>query len=90
MGTILPYLISHGLLNRAQQEYLAHRFHTLAEKQQELRGILLTLNESCVKKFLQCLSETSDYEPHKQLLRKIQCKLHTMQIIDGEIVACSS
>ena len=37
-------------------------------------NILLRLDESNVKKFLQCLSETNDYEPHKQLLEKIQCK----------------
>ena len=72
--TILPNLISHGLLTPNQRDYLTHPLRTPAEMKQELCGILLNLNEKCVKKFLQCLSETSDYDPHKQLLSKIQSK----------------
>ena len=72
LGTILPNLISHGLLTPNQREHLTHPLRTSAETKQELCGILLSLDERCVKKFLQCLSETSDYNPHKQLLNKIQ------------------
>ena len=75
VGTILPNLISHGLLTPKQRDYLTHPLHMSAEKQQELCGILLRLNEKCVKKFLQSLSETGHYDPHKQLLNKIQCTL---------------
>ena len=75
VGTILPNLISHGLLTPKQRDYLTNPLHTSAEKQQELCGILLTLNEKCVKKFLQSLSETGHYDPHKQLLNRIQCTL---------------
>ena len=74
VGTILPNLISHGLLTPNQRDYLTHPLRTPAETKQELCGILLSLNERSVKKFLQCLSETSDYDPHKQLLNKIQSK----------------
>ena len=72
LGTILPNLISHGLLTPNQRDYLTHPLRTPAETKQELCGILLRLNERCVKKFLQCLSETSHYDPHKLLLNKIQ------------------
>ena len=72
--TILPNLVSHGLLTPKQRDYLTNPLHSSAEKQQELCGILLRLNERSVKKFLQCLSETSDYDPHKQLLSKLQSK----------------
>ena len=77
METILPNLVSHGLLTPTQQEYLTNPLHTLTKKKQELCGILLRLNEKCVKKFLQSLSETSNFDPHMQLLNKIapQCKL---------------
>ena len=71
MITILPNLISHGLLSPDQQERLNHPLLTPTKKQQELCGILLRLNEDRVEKFLQCLSETSSYDPHKQLLNKI-------------------
>lgn len=74
METILPNLTSHGLLTPEQREYLNHSVFTATQKQQKLCGVLLRLNEKCVKKFLQCLSETSSYDPHKQLLTKIQCK----------------
>ena len=74
MGTILTNLISCGLLTLEQQDYLIHPNLTSFEKQQKLCGILLRLDEECVKKFLQCLSETSSYGPHEQLLKKIRCK----------------
>jgi len=70
---ILPYLISYGLLTPEQRDCLTHLAFT-TEKRQKLCGILLRLDESGVKKFLQCLSETSDYDPHKQLLEMIQSK----------------
>ena len=72
---ILPNLLSHGLLTPEQRDNLTHLFLTPTRKQQELCGILLQLNEKSVKKFLQCLSETSYHTPHKELLNKIQCKL---------------
>ena len=76
VDTILTNLISHGLLTLEQQEYLNHPQRTSFEKRQRLCEVLLRLNEECVKKFLQCLSETSDYAPHEQLLNKIQCKYY--------------
>ena len=86
MATILPNLISHGLLTPEQQECLNHPMLTPTKKQQELCGILLRLNEDRVKKFLQCLSETSSYDPHKQLLNKICCKciycFHVTEILN--------
>ena len=74
MTMILPYLVSYGLLTPEQQDYLTHLAYTSSDKKHKLCNILLRLNENDVKKFLQCLSETSDYYPHKQLLEKIQCK----------------
>ena len=74
MTMILPYLISYGLLTPEQQDYLTHSGYTSSDKKQKLCNILLRLNENDVKKFLLCLSETSDYDPHKQLLEKIRCK----------------
>ena len=71
---ILPYLVSYGLLTPAQQEYLTQSVYTPSDKKQKLCNILLRLDENNVKKFLQCLSETSNYDPHKELLEKIQCK----------------
>ena len=71
---ILPYLVSYRLLTPEQQDYLTHSAYTSSNKIQKLCNILLRLDESNIKKFLQCLSETSDYDPHKQLLEKIQCK----------------
>ena len=71
---ILPYLVSYGLLTCKQQEYFTLIAYTPSDKKQNLCNILLRLDENDVKKFLQCLSETSDYEPHKQLLEKIQSK----------------
>jgi len=71
---ILPYLISYGLLTPEQQDYLIHSAYTPFDKRQKLCSILLRLDESGVKKFLQCLSETSYYDPHKQLLEIIQSK----------------
>ena len=72
--TILPNLISYGLLTTKQQSDLTYSHYSPFEKQQILREIILQLNEKCVKKFLQCLSETSSYDPHKQLLDKIRCE----------------
>ena len=72
--TILPNLMSYGLVTPEQQEYLTHIAYTPTDKKQKLCYILLGLDENDVKKFLQCLSETSNHEPHKQLLEKIQCK----------------
>ena len=74
MTMILPYLVSYGLLTPEQQDYLTHLAYTSCDKKQKLCKILLRLDENDVKKFLLCLSQTDDYDPHKQLLEKIQCK----------------
>ena len=67
VGFILLPMIQEGLLTPHQQQYLSSVCHTASEKQQKLCSIVLELPESCVDKFINCLSETSDYEPHKQL-----------------------
>ena len=65
-------MMNYGLLTREQQEYLCNPAHTPCAKGRKLCTIILSFNESCVKKFIQCLAETSDYEPHRELLQKIR------------------
>jgi len=72
VSRISTHLISYGLLNPDEQEYLTHPNLLTSQKRQKLCGILLTLDESGIKNFLKCLSETSDYDPHKELLEMIQ------------------
>ena len=84
VGTISTHLISHGLLTPEQQDDLIDPNLNSSKKRQKLCEILLRLNEECVKKFLQCLSETSSYSPHEQLLNKIRCKYH--QCMDESLI----
>ena len=73
LSTLLPHLISSGLLTIRQQEYLIHIAYTRTIKMEKLCNILLRLDKNDVKKFMQCLSNTSYHESHKQLLNKLQC-----------------
>ena len=67
VNTILPFMVQESIVSPDQQQYLSSPNHTTCEKQQKLCSIVLELPESCVDKFINCLSETSNYEPHKQL-----------------------
>ena len=64
---ILPMMVQEGLVTPAQQQFLSSPLHTRDEKQQKLYSIVLELPEDCVDQFINCLSETSQYEPHKKL-----------------------
>ena len=69
---ILPSLIAHGLVTRLDQEYFMSPFHTSVEKQLKLMCLVISLNEECVEKFLECLSQTVGEHPlHGELLEKI-------------------
>ena len=47
--------------------------HIPMEKRHKLTCLVISLNEECVEKFLDCLSQTAvDYAPHDYLLKKIQ------------------
>ena len=71
---ILPSLIAHRLVTRFDQEYFMSALHTSSEKQLKLMCLVISLNEKCVEKFLQCLSQTVGEHPlHGELLEKI-CK----------------
>ena len=72
LSIILPHLMACDLLTTEQQDYLTHISYTSTNKMQKLCNILLSLDENDIKKFLQCLSHTSDHEPHKKLLEKIK------------------
>ena len=72
VDTILVWMIKYGLLTPDQQDYLSNLVYTPTNKKRKLCSIILSLNSSCVKNFLKCLSETSNYDPHKQLLQKIR------------------
>ena len=70
--TILPSLIAHGLVTRFDQEYFMSPQHTSSEKQLRLMCLVISLNEKCVEKFLQCLSQTvGECCLHGELLKKI-------------------
>ena len=77
MDVILPMMVQEGLVTPDQQQYLSNPYHTTGIKQQKLYSIVLELPESCVDKFINCLSETSNYEPHKQLYDKLYEFRHT-------------
>ena len=68
----MVFIAHYGLLTKAQQEYLSSPANTPCAKRQNLCTIMLFFDESCVEKFLQCLSESSHYEPHRELLQKIR------------------
>ena len=70
--TVLPYMVKNGLLSSSQHQDLLNPYHTSNAKKHQLTCIIVTLDEDCVEKFLQCLEETSHYEPHETLLKKIR------------------
>lgn len=75
VNTILPSLMSCGLLTRDQQSYFIESTSTSTEKKRKLANIIVTMSDDCVEIFLQCLENTvtSDkYRPHKELLEKIR------------------
>ena len=72
VDTIVLPMVKYGLLTQGQEDYLSNAVHTSTAKRKKLCSIILSLGDSCVKKFLWCLSETSDYDPHNQLLHKIR------------------
>ena len=78
VNTILPFMVKNGLLSSSQHQYFLNPYHTTYDKQNKLTCIAVTLNEDCVERFLQCLQETSEYEPHETLLKKIRIgkKIH--------------
>ena len=65
-------MVTNGLLSSSQHEYLLSPYHTSNDKKHKLTCIAVTLNEDSVEKFLHCLEETSHYEPHETLLKKIR------------------
>lgn len=72
VNTILPHMVKNGLLSSSQHQYFLNPYHTTNDKQNKLTCIAVTINEDCVERFLKCLEETSDYEPHETLLKKIR------------------
>ena len=71
--TILPLLTKHGLVTRFDLEYFTHSSYTSVEKQRKLMCLAISLNEKCVEKFLECLSQTvGEYPLHGELLEKIR------------------
>ena len=72
---ILLQMVQKGLLTLDQQQDLSNPLHTPINKRQKLCSIILSLDNSCVEDFLQCLSETSDYAPHKELLQNIRTEV---------------
>ena len=75
VDVILPMMIQEDLVTLNQQQYLINPSRTPAEKQQKLCSIVIELPESCVEKFINILSETSNYKPHKILYKKLYEKL---------------
>jgi len=72
VNTILPPLMSRGLLTPEQVDYFSSSHDGEVVKQQKLSVIIVKLSEEFVEKFLQCLESTSHYEPHNTLLKKIR------------------
>ena len=69
---ILPNLIAKGLVTDAQQDILSNSTQTLSDlKQYLLCNVLLKFPEGSVDKFIECLRETSNYDPHDELLKII-------------------
>ena len=68
---ISPLMVQEGLVTPNQFQYLNSLYNTASKKQQKLYSIVIELPEDCVDKFVQCLHETSDYKPHKQLYDKL-------------------
>ena len=78
VDTIVSPMMKYGLLTLDQQQQLTSLHVTTTKKQQTLCGIVLALGEVHVDKFLQCLSETSSYEPHNTLVKKIKCEYNIL------------
>ena len=72
ISTILPFLIKHGLISCHDNDYFMSPAHTSVEKQCKLTTLIASLNEDCADKFIDCLSQTSDFAPHDALLKTIQ------------------
>ena len=68
---ILPMMVQEGLVTPEQQQFLSSLYHTAWQKQQMLCSIVIVMSEDCVEKFRNCLLQTSDYEPHKELHDKL-------------------
>ena len=66
-------MLQKHLVASNDYECLNDYHQPLSERRQKLCNIILGLPEDCVEKFLLCLQETSDYEPHKNLYDKL-CK----------------
>ena len=79
VNKILPMMVQKSLITLNEYEYLSNPLYIMSDKQQKLSGIILGLPEDCVEKFLHCLLETSDYEPHKQLYDKLHTFIHTTE-----------
>ena len=85
---LLPWMIKHGLLTRFDQEYFMSTSHIPMEKRHRLMCLVVSLNENCVEKFLDCLSQTAvEYAPHDDLLNKIQSGMLSVAIYVAELLA---
>ena len=86
--TIVPWMITHGLVTSHDKAYFYNPYHNSVEKQHKLMCLVLSLNEDCVEKFLECLSQTSDYAPHGTLLEKIRNSM--LLLFHSYICTCNS
>ena len=69
---ILPHLLGKGLVTAVQVENLSDKNQiSSAKKEYLLCNVLIRLSEKNVNKFVECLKETSNYDPHNELLRII-------------------
>ena len=80
VDVILPMMIQQGLVTSDQQQDLINPLLSMAAKQQKLCGIILGLPEGCVYKFLHCLLETNNYEPHNQLYDELCKHIHITEL----------
>lgn len=72
VATILPSLMSCGLVTTDEVGYFNDQHVLSPDKQRKLGSIIVTLSEDYVEKFMCCLEETRDYDPHNTLLKKIR------------------
>ena len=75
---ILPSLISNGIVTPSDHQYFISQAYTDIQKQQKLACLVVSLEESHVEMFLQCLADTSDYAPHDTLLKTIRKGMYTL------------
>ena len=71
VDVILAMMVQENLLTLNQAQDLGNLYHTPVTKQQRLCSIITGLPEDCVDRFIHCLHETSDYEPHRTLHDKL-------------------